>query len=225
MGVILHLETATTNCSVSVAREGRLLALKEENTPHFSHAEQLHLFISAVMEAAGLPLTALDAVAVSKGPGSYTGLRIGVSSVKGLCFALDIPLIAIPTLEHMAYAHRAIFKGMIIPVLDARRMEVYSEVYDEQGQLLVPTRAQVIDGESFSAYKEGQVAFIGSGAAKIAQMHPSPNFTFKPQAVPSAKDMVSLAWERYKHKNFEDVAYFEPFYLKDFIVTKPNKKK
>ena len=149
MGLILNIETATTNCSVSLAKDGELVSLKEHNTPNYSHSEQLHVFIRDVVEQASLQLSDLNAIAVSKGPGSYTGLRIGVSAVKGLCFAMDIPLISVSTLESMAYQSK--FKGFdyIIPLLDARRMEVYSKVFDKEMNVIRDTKAEIIDEKSF----------------------------------------------------------------------------
>ncbi|MEO9891322.1 tRNA (adenosine(37)-N6)-threonylcarbamoyltransferase complex dimerization subunit type 1 TsaB, partial [Aurantibacter sp.] len=152
MATILNIETATTNCSVSVSHYGKLIALKEHDTPSYSHSEQLHLFVDEVIKEAKLSLDDIDAVAVSKGPGSYTGLRIGVSAAKGLCFALDVPLISIATLESMAQQCVANEVDFVIPLLDARRMEVYSEVYDNNLKLLRKTEAEIIASDSFKEY-------------------------------------------------------------------------
>lgn len=223
MATILNLETATTNCSVSVARDGVLLSLMEENNQSYSHSEQLHLFIARCLEKAGLTVEDLDAVAVSKGPGSYTGLRIGISTAKGLCYALDIPLISIGTLKSMAYSI-SIEKGYIIPLLDARRMEVYAAVFDKQFQLVKPTWAEIIDKDSFKEFMKGAPLYlIGSGAEKCREVLSNENFKFNPGVLPSAKTMAGLSFEKYSEKQFENTAYFEPFYLKDFIVTKPKK--
>jgi tRNA threonylcarbamoyladenosine biosynthesis protein TsaB len=218
MGIILNLETATTNCSVSIAREGKLLAIVEENTVNYSHSEQLHPFMEEALALASISLKEIDAVAVSKGPGSYTGLRIGVSAAKGLCFSLDIPLISIPTLESMAHKIK-IASGHIIPVLDARRMEVYSCVYDHSYKEVRETRAEVIDAGSFSEYlKEGTVYLAGSGAAKCKEHLDHSNLSFDIDLIPSASEMCLLSYEKFTKKNFEDMAYFEPYYLKDFIL-------
>jgi tRNA threonylcarbamoyladenosine biosynthesis protein TsaB len=223
MGIILNLETATTNCSVSLAKDGVLLALRENNTPNYSHAEQLHVFIAECMAEAKLPLTKLEAIAVSKGPGSYTGLRIGVSAAKGLCFSLDIPLISIATLTSMASK----FVGgydYIIPVLDARRMEVYSAVFNRDLNQIRATEAEIIDEQSFSSYLQNKnVLIAGSGAQKIKETLSVENVSFDTTCVPSSTEMVKLSHEKYKEGNFEDVAYFEPYYLKDFML-QTNKK-
>lgn len=221
MAILLNLETATTNCSVSLAKNGELLALKEFDSANFSHAEQLHLFIEAVLQEAEVSLQELQAIAVSKGPGSYTGLRIGVSAAKGLCFSLDLPLIAVPTLESMANQNTDNKLAYIIPVLDARRMEVYSAVYDADLNEVRETKAEIIDHNSFSEYSEkGSTLIIGSGAEKCQEFLSHPNFTFKTKAVPSAKEMAKLSYKKFKAGKFENVAYFEPYYLKDFILQK-----
>lgn len=221
MATILNIETATTNCSVSVAKEGKLLSLKEENTPNYSHSEQLHVFIRDVIKEAGISMSDLDAVAVSKGPGSYTGLRIGVSAAKGLCFSLDIPLMGIPTLESMVYQSDTEGLDFVIPLLDARRMEVYSEVYDSNLQRLRETKAEIIDVDSFKEYSsQGKVLLLGSGAEKCKNILENSNFSFESEVVPSAKQMCFLAHSKFENSDFEDVAYFEPFYLKDFILQK-----
>ncbi|MBU2995191.1 tRNA (adenosine(37)-N6)-threonylcarbamoyltransferase complex dimerization subunit type 1 TsaB [Cellulophaga baltica] len=221
MGVILNIETATTNCSVSIAKDENLLAIKEFDSASYSHAEQLHLFIEEVVKNASLELNDLNAIAVSKGPGSYTGLRIGVSAAKGLCFALDIPLISIPTLESIANKEKEFTVDYIIPVLDARRMEVYSAVYNDALVEIRETRAEIIEENSFEEYAaKGIVLIVGSGAEKCKEILKSINFKFQTTAVPSAKEMVLLSNKKFKENNFENVAYFEPYYLKDFIALK-----
>lgn len=219
MAILLNLETATTNCSVGIAENGRLIALKEYDSPKYSHAEQLHVFIGEVLSDAGIEVQALSAVAVSKGPGSYTGLRIGVSAAKGLCFSLDVPLISVPTLESLAHQMVPNDFDVVIPVLDARRMEVYSAVFDKNYQQLRETRAQIIDEEAFGEYVDkGKICLVGNGAAKCSDMLKHPNFEFISNAVPSAKEMAVLSHKKYLKGDFEDVAYFEPYYLKDFMV-------
>ncbi|MFD0796486.1 tRNA (adenosine(37)-N6)-threonylcarbamoyltransferase complex dimerization subunit type 1 TsaB [Maribacter chungangensis] len=218
MGIILNLETATTNCSVSLAKDGQLLALKENNTPNYSHAEQLHVFIAECMEEAKVSLNRLDAVAVSKGPGSYTGLRIGVSAAKGLCFSLDIPLISIATLTSMAGQVTEPY-DYIIPVLDARRMEVYSAVFDGGLNQIRDTRAEIIDERSFESYiQDKTVHILGSGAQKIKETLSGELISFDTTSVPSSKEMALLSHQKYLERDFEDVAYFEPYYLKDFML-------
>ncbi len=219
MAVILNLETATTNCSVSVGKNGNILVLKEDNTPNYSHSEQLHVFIKNAMDIASVSFSDLDAIAVSKGPGSYTGLRIGVSAAKGLCFALDIPLISIATLESMAHQVRAGTSDFIIPVLDARRMEVYSAVFDSNFDQIRETKAEIITESSFSRYAErGKTRLLGPGAKKCSEVLNHANLVFMDTVTPSAKEMSKLSFTKYQKSDFEDVAYFEPYYLKDFIV-------
>lgn len=225
MAIILHLETATTNCSVSISKDNEIVVLKENNAASYSHSEQLHVFIKEALKEASLSFSDLDAVAISKGPGSYTGLRIGVSAAKGICFSLDIPLISIPTLQSMARQVDLKPGELVIPVLDARRMEVYSCVYDSNYQEVRETRAEIINEESFAEYaSENKLYIIGSGAEKCRGVLQHPNFIFNESVVPSAKDMVSIAFKKYQSKQFEDVAYFEPYYLKDFVLQQKKKK-
>ncbi|WP_282159515.1 tRNA (adenosine(37)-N6)-threonylcarbamoyltransferase complex dimerization subunit type 1 TsaB [Ulvibacterium marinum] len=219
MAIILNLETATTNCSVSVGENGNILALKEDNTPDYSHSEQLHVFIKNALDTASLSFSDLDAISVSKGPGSYTGLRIGVSAAKGLCFALDIPLISIATLESMAHQARMESFDFIIPVLDARRMEVYSAVFDANFNQIRETKAEIITESSFAEYvKTGKTLLLGPGAKKCDEVLSHANLVFMDSIIPSAKDMNKLSFAKYQKSVFEDVAYFEPYYLKDFII-------
>jgi tRNA threonylcarbamoyladenosine biosynthesis protein TsaB len=219
MAIILNLETATTNCSVSLAENGITIAIKEHDTPNYSHSEQLHLFIQEVLKEGSLSLPDVNAIAVSKGPGSYTGLRIGVSAAKGLCFSLDIPLISIPTLDSMAYQARDAKVDFVIPVLDARRMEVYSKVFDADLNEVRETKAQIIYENSFASYlKKGKVLLMGSGAEKCKEVLSNPAIEFDIKSVPSAKEMSQLSHLKYKNDDFENVAYFEPYYLKNFIL-------
>ena len=219
MGLILNLETATTNCSVCVSNRNKILAIRENDTPNYSHSEQLHIFINECLEEAGIGMKDLDAVAVSKGPGSYTGLRIGVSAAKGLCFALDIPLISISTLKSMASQINADKEELIIPVLDARRMEVYSAVFDAELNQIRDVKAEIIDENSFEDYSEKKtVHIVGNGAEKIKGILNGTNNIFNTGLVPSSKDMAMLSSKKFLENDFEDVAYFEPYYLKDFIL-------
>lgn len=220
MAYILNIETATTNCSVSLSKKGEALVLKEDNSLNYSHAESLHVFIDTILKSANLKPSDLDAIAVSKGPGSYTGLRIGVSAAKGLCFALDIPLIAVETLKSLA--HQVTSKeGVIIPMLDARRMEVYSAVYDPSYHQIRDTEAQILNETSFQSYlRNGPVYFIGNGVEKAQTILTHPNANFIEGKLPSAREMGQLAYAKYKKNDTEDVAYFEPYYLKEFIGLK-----
>ncbi|WP_317172097.1 tRNA (adenosine(37)-N6)-threonylcarbamoyltransferase complex dimerization subunit type 1 TsaB [Salinimicrobium oceani] len=218
--MILCIETATTNCSVSIGNKGKLLALKEDYSSSYSHAERLHLFIDEILKENGLKPQELSAVAVSKGPGSYTGLRIGVSAAKGLCFALDLPLIAVPTLKTLALQVKQEKEGFIIPLLDARRMEVYTTGFNSDYRRVFDTRAEILTENSFSEYLENAaVSFIGSGVEKFRNICKHENATFIEGKLPSAAQMVALAEEKFQKKKFVDVAYFEPYYLKDFVAS------
>lgn len=221
---ILNIETATKNCSVSIAKNGEIIALKEICEANFSHAEKLHGFIKDALNENQLSFKDLTAIAISKGPGSYTGLRIGVSTAKGLCFALDIPLISIFTLEALANSIN-IKEGHIIPMLDARRQEVFTAVFDRNHQMIQKTFNHILDEKSFLAYlKIGKVSFLGDGAKKTSEIITHPNAIFLDGIYPSSKEMAPLSYLKYLNKDFEDVAYFEPFYLKDFHSTTTNKK-
>lgn len=221
MTLILNIETSTTNCSVSLSQDGETLVLKEDNNNKYSHAERLHSYIDEVVKAAKVSLNDLDAISISKGPGSYTGLRIGVSAAKGLCFALDKPLVSISTLKILAYQVK-IDNGVIVPMLDARRMEVYSAVFNSDYKQVRGIQAQVLDEDSFKDYLyDGKVYFIGNGVEKTKAIISHPNAVFIDDKLPSANEMSLLAFNKYKKNDIEDVAYFEPYYLKDFIALKP----
>ena len=219
--MILQIETATTNCSVSLSSEGETLVFKEDYGAKYSHAERLHVYIDDVIRQAGIQLSELSAVAVSKGPGSYTGLRIGVSAAKGLCYALDIPLISVPTLQSLA-SQVSVESGVIIPMIDARRMEVYSAVFNSDWEEIRETKAEVLEAGSYSNFvNQGAVYFIGDGVKKAKDIIEYRHANFIEDKLPSADNMSRFAWESFKNKRFEDVAYFEPYYLKDFIALKP----
>lgn len=223
MTYILNIETSTTNCSVSLSKNGETLVLKEDYNDGYSHAERLHVFIDEVLKEANITSNQLHAIAVSKGPGSYTGLRIGVSSAKGLCFALNIPLISVLTLESLAHQTK-VESGIIIAMLDARRMEVYSAIVSSDYKILRDTQAEILDENSYISYlNEGAVTFIGNGVEKTKTLITHSNANFIEGKFPSANDMSTLAYEKYKKNDFEDVAYFEPFYLKDFVAIKPKR--
>ncbi len=221
MALILNIETATKNCSVSLAKSGEILAFKEFNDGSYTHGENLHVFIAAVMKEAAIAFSELDAIAVSKGPGSYTGLRIGVSAAKGLAYSLDIPLLSLLTLETLAHSLEVEESALICPMLDARRMEVYSAVFDGNYQQIRETRAEIIDETSFADYlTQHKVYFLGDGAEKCKPIITHENAAFMDDHFPSSKQMAALSYEKYSDKKFEDTAYFEPFYLKDFIMSK-----
>lgn len=223
MATILCIETATTNCSVALSVNGSVIALVEDNGKQFSHAERLHVFISQVLMEAVIDKSDLDAIAVSKGPGSYTGLRIGVSAAKGLCYALDIPLISIPTLKSLALQLED-RDGKVVAMLDARRMEVYSSVFSSEGKEVRETRAEILTDKSFAEFLEkSTVFFIGSGVEKFEALCPHKNAVFVKDRLPSAKEMCELASIKYEISDIENVAYFEPYYLKDFIGTTSSK--
>ena len=223
MTYILNIETATKNCSVSISKEGKTIALKELNDGNYSHAEKLHELIGQVVLEAKILLSDIKAIAVSKGPGSYTGLRIGVSAAKGLCFALDIPLISVNTLQSLAQSV-SIDKGYKIPLLDARRMEVYSQVFSKKNVKVRDVYAEIIDSDSFSDFlKAEKVYFFGDGGQKCKETITHENAVFIDNKFPSAKEMAIISYEKYVKKAFEDVAYFEPFYLKEFLGEIPKK--
>ncbi|MFC4268270.1 tRNA (adenosine(37)-N6)-threonylcarbamoyltransferase complex dimerization subunit type 1 TsaB [Polaribacter marinivivus] len=225
MAYILNIETSTKNCSVSIAKNGEILAIKELNNGQYSHAEVLHPFIQDILVEANIKMNKIDAVAVSKGPGSYTGLRIGVSAAKGFCFAFNKPLISIDTLTSLSYSI-SIKEGFIVPMIDARRMEVYSCVFNNKHQKERVIKAEIIDDNSFNAYlSENKVYFLGDGSQKCKEIITHKNAVFVDDKYPSAKEMAILSYEKYKKSDIEDVAYFEPFYLKDFIVIPEKKKK
>lgn len=214
MALILHLETATKNCSVSIARDGNLLTLVEERTEDYNHAEKLHQFIQYVLEGAATSLPELDAACVSKGPGSYTGLRIGVSAAKGLCYGLNIPLLAIDTLTVMTEAV-SVEADLLIPMIDARREEVYTATFDRNKKIMSPISAKILDKNSFQEYSGRKTFLFGDGASK-AQNILNTHFEYLSDLYPSAGSMTNLAEELFHKKAFEETAYFEPFYLKDF---------
>ncbi|HBY68533.1 MAG TPA: tRNA (adenosine(37)-N6)-threonylcarbamoyltransferase complex dimerization subunit type 1 TsaB [Flavobacteriaceae bacterium] len=221
MATILCIETATTNCSVALSVNGSVIAFKEDNPngsqKGYSHAEKLHGYIEEVLSSGNILKSNLDAIAVSKGPGSYTGLRIGVSAAKGLCFALEIPLLSIPTLQSLSLQIDE-KDTYVIPLLDARRMEVYSAVFSSEEKIR-ETKAEIVDENSFLDYlNERKTIFIGDGVSKFKTLCSHSNAEFIEDKLPSAKQMAFLSEKKFKTNEFEDVAYFEPYYLKDFIA-------
>lgn len=223
MTYILNIETATKNCSVSLAKNGETILCKEIAEQGYSHAEKLHVFIEDILKESGVRATDLKAIAVSKGPGSYTGLRIGVSTAKGLCYALEIPLISVDTLEVMAM-QVSVENGLIIPMIDARRMEVYSAVFDTKHNKIMEVQAEILTADSYSEITE-DLYIIGDCQEKCKTVLTKDHFHFLPQVVfPSANEMSGLSYSKFLENDFEDVAYFEPFYLKDFLISKPSEK-
>ena len=224
MSFILNIETATKNCSVAIAKNGETILCKEIAEEGYSHAEKLHVFIEEVIAEAKINVHDLVAVAVSQGPGSYTGLRIGVSAAKGLCYALGIPLIAVDTLQTLA--SQVNFKdGLIVPMLDARRMEVYSSILNSKLKIIREVQAQIITEDSFNEYKE-IIYFVGDCADKCKPVLTKENFIFLEEIkYPSAKDMSKISYDKYQTKDIVDMAYFEPYYLKDFMITTSAKNK
>ncbi len=228
MGLILNIETATRVCSVALAKDGEVIEVKE-STEEKSHAALLAVFIDQLLKDRQLSADQLDAVAVSKGPGSYTGLRIGVSTAKGLCYGANIPLVAVNTLHVMAkgalelnlWKDLSENENMILcPMIDARRMEVYTALFDTQLNLLHPIEAKIIDTDSFHEFlQNNRIVFFGSGATKCRETIVHENAAFFDQPEPSASYMAELTEAAFREKKFEDVAYFEPYYLKDFIAT------
>lgn len=223
--MILHLETATPTCSAALSENGALLALKEKTGSNI-HANVITVFIETLMREAGRQLAELDAVCVSKGPGSYTGLRIGVSTAKGLCYALDKPLIAAGTLESMVNGVLQDISPpgdtLLCPMLDARRMEVFMAVYPARAPEapLAAARAQVMDSGSLDEWRTGsKLLLFGSGAGKCRELYQEePDISIIDDFHPSAAHLISLAEKKYTSEQFEDLAYFEPFYLKEFYT-------
>ena len=223
MALILHVETSAKNCSVALSQDGQLLFNKVD-TAGSSHSVQLGLFLDEALKVAESMGQKLEAVAVSSGPGSYTGLRIGVSLTKGVCYALGIPLISVPTLDLLADEVRRTknlpLNALICPLVDARRMEVYTALYDADCTMLHPVLAVIVDEKTFEQeLKNHPIWFVGDGAEKCSTIIRSENAIFDGQIVPLAESMVPLAERLYQARKFEDVAYFEPFYLKDFVAT------
>ncbi|OWP74636.1 tRNA (adenosine(37)-N6)-threonylcarbamoyltransferase complex dimerization subunit type 1 TsaB [Flavobacterium oreochromis] len=217
MTYILHLETATRNCSVSLAKDGELVAVREIAESGYTHAEKLHVFIEEVLKEAQILPNNLTAIAVSQGPGSYTGLRIGVSAAKGLCYALNIPLIALDTLEILSKQIK-ILDGLIVPMIDARRMECYTAIFSKDYEQKRKVESQIIESNIFSEFQE-TIHLLGDGASKCKEVLNTDQFVYHDQAIfPSSKEMVQGAYHKFLNNDFVDVAYFEPFYLKEFML-------
>ena len=213
---ILHLETATKVCSVALSFNGELKQLEEIDNDAFAHGEQLTLLVEKTLDKEGIAYDQLSAVSVASGPGSYTGLRIGVATAKGLCYALQIPLIAVDALSSMAaIARRSFPNAVLCPMIDARRMEVFSAHFSPLGQMIKPISADVLDENSYSDLEP--FVYFGDGADKMKELWAGRPVEYAAIKC-SASGQIKLATERYENKQFEDIAYFEPFYLKEFYM-------
>ena len=234
MALILNIETSTEVCSVSLAKNGNLL-FKKESIEGMNHSRKLSVFIEEIFAENNMQINALDAIAVSKGPGSYTGLRIGVSVAKGLCYGLNIPLISVNSLEILGvFAAQNLTEYnlpndgipvLFCPLIDARRMEVYTSLYNLKGEELRPVSAEIIDGQFLSDLLENnKILFFGNGAEKCKTTIKNKNAYFQGPVITSAQFMQSISERKFKNREFENVAYFEPFYLKNFVATIPGNK-
>ena len=221
--MILSIETATKICAVALHDQGKLIA-EIRLAIEQAHSSKLTVLIEQLLQQTQTPKEALTALAVSEGPGSYTGLRIGVSAAKGLCFALQIPLLAVNTLEALAWEVRTKFLAkaqepiLFCPMLDARRMEVYCMLLDAAGKVVSPTEAKIVDEQAFETWLATHtIYFFGDGAMKCQPLIQHPHAIFLDNTLPTAHAIGHLAWERYQAQAYEDLAYFEPYYLKDFV--------
>ena len=223
MALILGIETTTKNCSVALFSDGIVIAEKERISDGYMHAELLNLFVQDVIDSANITLNKIGAVALSMGPGSYTGLRIGTSTSKGLCYALDIPLIGISTLKAMAFTMAKNKNSAIYcPMIDARRMEVFSALYDANNKEIRGVQADIVDKNTYSEFLTNEILFFGDGSLKCKEIISHKNAKFIEGNYPSAKNLGILAKAKFEKKDFEDVAYFEPYYLKDFVSGRKN---
>ena len=217
MPIILNIETSSTNCSVSLSNNNKLIDCLEKDSPNYSHSQKLHSFISELMEKNNISFKDLDAIAVGIGPGSYTGLRIGLSAAKGICYALDIPLISVSSLENMVSNIQ--FEGVIISTIDARRDEVYSCIFDKDKKVLREEIPEIINSKSYINYsKTDKVLIVGNGQKKCKEIIDSNNnFNWNINIQkPSASNMGDIAYKKFELNDFEDIAYCEPKYLKEF---------
>lgn len=232
MAAILNIETATPLCSVALAIDGLLIAQRETQEEK-SHAARLTVYIEEILKEQGMQIKDLHAIAVGKGPGSYTGLRIGVSTAKGLCYGAGIPLIAVGTLRIMVNRAKEICREraipldentLLCPMIDARRMEVFSCLYHVSGEEKEPISAKIIDAATYTRYLQtSKIYFFGSGMDKCRGVLTHPNACFLDEIYPHAAALAALSEEKYHEKQFENLAYFEPFYLKEFVATVPKK--
>ena len=224
--MLLCIETSGKNCSVALFEGLQLVSIREVHTEQFSHSENLHVFIEQVLKESNLQPKAIKTIAISAGPGSYTGLRIGVATAKGLCYGWDIPLIALPTLRILAEQVSYEFTDIeyIIPMIDARRMEVFTSVYSHDFSPILGERAEILTESTFDTYlNKGKTIFLGDGITKFQAICKHKNAYFWENKFPSAKQMGRLALEKYQAQAFEDIAYFEPFYLKEVYLVKSEK--
>lgn len=214
---ILHIETSSRNCSVAISDGEELLCLCEEVSENYKQSESLHTFVEWALEGAEISLKEIEAVSLGKGPGSYTGLRIGAASAKGFCYGLKVPLIAVNSLETMIEPFLRQNYDVIIPLIDARRMEVYCAVFDgNSGEMISETEAKILDEQSFTELEGKKILFVGDGAKKAQEILKISGVDFISDVYPSAKYLIKKKVEKFNRQDFEDVAYFEPFYLKDF---------
>lgn len=231
---ILHLETATNVCSVALSEGGNLVSIRESREDR-SHGSLLTVFMEEVIREAGLQPKDIDAISISKGPGSYTGLRIGVSVAKGFAYASDIPVIGINTLQALSCAAmnnekikelcKSFPKLLLCPMIDARRMEVYTALYDQNSKEVSPVEAKIVNEDSFKQILESsKIVFFGNGSEKVKEIITHPSAFFIEDISPSSRYMLPLALDSFSRKSFENTAYFEPFYLKDFVATIPKNK-
>jgi tRNA threonylcarbamoyladenosine biosynthesis protein TsaB len=213
---ILHIETSTKVCSVALSLNGMLLALEEMEEEGYSHGENLTLLIEAALKKSQISINQLRAVSVASGPGSYTGLRIGVSTAKGLCYPLSLPLIAIDSLTSLTEIARIKHPSInLCPVIDARRMEVYNAVFDGSGHRIKDISADIIDPNSYAAFEP--FIFFGDGAEKLEELWKNKNCVIDTSIKSSAAGQIAQAYRKFQSEEFENIAYFEPFYLKDFV--------
>ena len=227
--ILLHIETSTSVCSVAASENGTLL-MQKINTEGMNHAKLLSVFIAEIIDYLTSLDKKIDAVSLSRGPGSYTGIRIGTATAKGLCFGYDVPLIAVDTLQVMATSAREKIEklqnnDLLCPMIDARRMEVYDEIFSANLSSVEAVKADIIDENSFAEQLENQkMFFFGDGSDKCKEVITHPNAVFVPHVCPEAKYMIALAESKFTAKEFEDIAYFDPLYLKEFQATTPKKK-
>ncbi|WP_172281680.1 tRNA (adenosine(37)-N6)-threonylcarbamoyltransferase complex dimerization subunit type 1 TsaB [Chryseobacterium sp. LAM-KRS1] len=221
---ILYLETSSKNCSVAISDNDKLLCVCEEVSENYKQSESLHTFVEWALEGAGISIKEIEAISLGKGPGSYTGLRIGAASAKGFCYGLKIPLIAVNSLESMKEPFLGQNYDVIIPLVDARRMEVYTAAYDGiTGEEISSTEAKILDEQSFSEWSDKKILFVGDGAKKAKEILQLPNAEYNEEVYPSAQHLIKKTLEKTESKDYEDIAYFEPFYVKDFHGVKKKK--
>ena len=217
MSLILNIETSSTNCSVSISEYDEIIASQEKDFEHYSHSKVLHVYITELFSKSDLEINDITAVSISEGPGSYTGLRIGSATAKGICFALKIPLIVIDTLDILAKKIK-LPKGYIIPNMDAGRNEIYFSVFNRTYQKIQPTNFKELKTKSFEKYlNSGLVHFVGNANNKLKFFLNSKNAVFSKKELPSSLEMACISFEKFSRNEFIDIEHFEPNYLKNFI--------